>query len=66
MRSIFDERDKGEEYWAAIFDRRTGRTGQVESEMNQKMSKKLEERKIDRGFDILNTWKIKSTYLGQD
>ena len=34
MRSIFDERDKGEEYWAAIFDRRTGRTGQYESELN--------------------------------
>lgn len=66
MSSVFDERVLGEDYWSAIFDRRTGKTGQIESEINQKQNKKIEERKIDRGFDILNTWKIKSNYLGPD
>jgi len=66
MGSIFDERVKGVEYWTAIFDRRTGKAGQYEVENNKKLNKNYEERKIDRGFDIVNTWKIKSTYLGPD
>ena len=62
MSSIFDERKQGPEYWLAI-DRHTGKAAEKEIESMQKQSKKYEERKIDRGFDIVNTWKIKETYL---
>lgn len=43
-----------------------GKTGEKEIESLIKLGKKFEERKIDRGYDIVNTWKIKSTYLISD
>jgi len=57
MSAIFDERDQGDDYRQAL-DRRTGKTGQKEYE-----AQKQKNNKIDRGYDIINTWKIKSKYL---
>ena len=60
MRSVFDERDLGERYWEGEMDRRTGKTAEKEVETLVKANKKVEEKKIDRGFDIMRTWDIKN------
>ena len=64
MDSIFDERDMGEEYRIEL-DRRTGKTGEHEATHLVKNNKKLNELKVDRGFDIVKTWEIKN-YLDRD
>ena len=64
MDSIFDERDLGEEYRIEL-DRRTGKTGEREASHLVKNNKKLNELKVDRGFDIVKTWEIKH-YLDRD
>jgi len=44
-------------------DRRTGQAGIKEVEGYQKKGEPYVERKIDRGFDIVNTWKFQQKYL---
>ena len=44
-------------------ERRTGQAGIKEVEGYHKKGEPFVERKIDRGFDIVNTWKFKQTYL---
>lgn len=41
-------------------DRRTGKTAEKDVEVLIKANKKVEEKKIDRGFDIIRTWDIKN------
>lgn len=60
MKSVFDERELGERYWENEFDRRTGRTAEKDIEALLKANKKVEEKKLDRGFDIIRTWDIKN------
>ena len=60
MQSVFDERDMGERYWESEMDRRTGKMAEKEIEGLVKGNKKVEEKKIDRGFDIMRTWDIKN------
>jgi len=64
MTALFDERDQGEDYQAQL-ERRTGKTGEKEFEnLKKKQNTELvKEHQIDRGFDIVNTWKIKNKYL---
>ena len=59
MRSIFDERDQGEQYWQGL-ELRMGKTGERKVEEYQKNNKNFKEADINRGFDILRTWDIKN------
>ena len=60
MQSVYDERDLGERFWEAEMDKRTGKTAEKEVETLVKANKKVEEKKIDRGFDIMRTWGIRN------
>lgn len=59
MSSIFDERGRDEKEWETEIKQRTGQAGVEEYEKLTRAGKLFEERKIARGFDIVNTWKIK-------
>ena len=50
----------GERYWEYEMDRRTGKTAEKEIETLVKANKKVEEKKIDRGYDIMRTWGIRN------
>ena len=57
MASIFDERDQNDDYWKAL-DRRVGRTAEKEVETMTKLNKKVNEKKLDRGYDIVRIWEL--------
>ena len=68
MASIFDEPKRNEkgrqtseykEYHAKL-NRRKGLTGEEESRDLMRQNKKVEEMKMDRGFDIHRTWNIRN------
>lgn len=67
MQSIFDENEmvKYPKYKADL-NVRIGKAGEDQVEGFVKNNKPYVERKIDRGFDIINTWKFRETYLNQD
>lgn len=68
MNSIFDEprkNDKGPQSYEyrryhAKLNRRKGLTGEEETRDLMRQNKKVEESKIDRGFDIHRTWNIRN------
>ena len=62
--SIFDENDmlRFPKYKADL-NVRIGKAGEDQFKEFVKGTKPFVERKIDRGFDIINTWKFKDTYL---
>ena len=60
MGSVFDERDRGEQYWEQEIDRRSGKTAEKDIEVLVKANKKVIDSKVDRGFDILRTWDMKN------
>jgi len=70
MSSVFDQSDWEENEWRTEIKLRTGQAGDDEyAEKYDKLNrtgKKFEERKIERGFDIVNTWKMKRTYCNDD
>ena len=66
MSSVFDERDRCTREWEAEVKQRTGQAGVEEYEKLMRGGKMFEERKIDRGYDIVNTWKVKETYCNDD
>ncbi len=67
MQSIFDENEmlKYPKYKADL-NVRIGKAGEDQVKEFVKTNKAYVERKIDRGFDIINTWKFRDTYLNQD
>ncbi len=66
MESIFDENDMINSKYQADLNVRIGKAGEDQYKELLKSEKPFVERKIDRGFDIINTWKFRDTYLNQD
>ena len=67
MQSIFDENEmlKYPKYKADL-NVRIGKAGEDQVKEFVRTNKAYVERKIDRGFDIINTWKFRDYYLNQD